>query len=78
MDPALERVMDPPELIQFLDLDALPLGIAIVVLGMLLAELGARSLGNVGERFNDRRLLVKRVKSNQHVCDFTVDSVDRL
>ena len=53
--------MDPQELIQFLDLDALPLGIAILVLGLLLAELGARTLDNVGERFNDRRLLVKRV-----------------
>jgi len=49
------------DFIQFIETDQLPLAVAIVVLGVVVSGLVTRTLDNLGERFSDRRLLLKKV-----------------
>lgn len=53
--------MNPQEVIQFIEFEGVPLALAIVLLGLLTAEVLTRTLDNVGERFSDRRLVLKKV-----------------
>ena len=49
--------------LRFIDLEGLPLAIAILVIGILALRLMTRSLDSLGERFADRRLQLKQVSA---------------
>ncbi len=49
------------DFIQFIETDQLPLAVAIVVFGVVVSGLVTRTLENLGERFSDRRLLLKKI-----------------
>jgi small-conductance mechanosensitive channel len=51
------------QIVRFIDWDRVPFALVILVLGWLAMQLMARFLDDLGERFTERRLLLKKVKA---------------
>ena len=49
------------DLLQFIDVDALPIAAAILVVGLIAAKVSTSFLDDLGERFTGRRLLLKKL-----------------
>jgi len=53
--------MNPSELLQFIHVDRLPFALLLLIGGILLVRFTTRFLDQIGERFTDRRLLLKKI-----------------
>ncbi|MED5371276.1 MAG: mechanosensitive ion channel domain-containing protein [Myxococcota bacterium] len=54
---------DTQQLLQFINLDRVPLAVVILVVGLLLMRLALGFLDDLGERFGSRRLLFKKISA---------------
>ena len=55
--------MDTQQLIQFIDITNVPYAIFILVAGLILERVMTQFLDDLGERFTDRRLLLKKISA---------------
>ncbi|MCO4769504.1 MAG: mechanosensitive ion channel [Deltaproteobacteria bacterium] len=53
--------MDPQDLVRFIHVDRIPFALLVLVVGVVVVRFSARFLDQLGERFTDRRLLLKKV-----------------
>ena len=59
----MDEQLDIEQIIRFVRWDQVPTALFVVVVGWVLFALLARTLDNLGERFTDRRLVLKKVKA---------------
>ena len=52
--------MSPNDLVRFIHVDRLPYAVVILVVGLVLVRVSSRFLDQLGERFSERRLLLKK------------------
>ena len=53
--------MNPGDLLRFIHVDRLPYALLVLIVGVVAVRLTTRFLDQVGERFTDRRLLLKKI-----------------
>ncbi len=53
--------MEPSQLLRFIHVDRLPFAVVVLVTGVVLVRFSTRFLDQLGERFTDRRLVLKKV-----------------
>ena len=56
----MEIISTPQQFVHFIDFEALPLALTVMVLGLVSIRLIDRFFDNLGERFTDRRLWFKK------------------
>jgi len=55
--------MNPEDLLRFIHVDRLPFALLVIVVGMVVVRLTTSFLDQMGERFADRRLLLKKISA---------------
>ena len=55
--------MDAQEILKFIDLSRVPYAVVVLVVGLLLVRVSTRFLDDLGERFTERRLLLKKISA---------------